>query len=129
MNDFDLWNILKQKIDARKNSYAPYAKEGDVWMTSLGQNIGFEETGKGVNFHRPVLVVRKFSNDMVWICPLSSKQKKLHFYYNFIDPYKQRNAVILAQLRLISTKRLNRKIYHFSLTKLGVIKSLLKNYL
>mgnify|MGYP001568580786 CR=1 FL=1 len=106
-----------------------YANSGDVWIASLGQNIGYEQNGKGVNFSRPVLIVNKFNSQMVWIVPLSTKQKKVDFYFNFVDPYKQPNSLILAQLRLISTKRLKRKIYKLPKNQLDDVKKRLKTYL
>ncbi len=129
MNDFDLWNILKQKVDARKNSYAPYAKEGDVWVASVGRNIGTEENGKGATFSRPVLILKKFSRETAWILSLSSKQKRLKFYYNFRDPLNKPSTIILSQLRVISTKRLNRKLYSFSNKKFQRVRNIVRKYL
>lgn len=129
MNDFDLWNILKQKINGRKNKQGFYANKGDVWMALLGQNIGFEENGKGSDFSRPILIIRKFNTQMVWAVPLSSKQKGMSFYYNFTDPLMQPAALILSQLRLISTRRLKRKLYKLPLNQFRVVTNLLKAYL
>ena len=36
----------------------------DIWWVSVGVNVGFEEDGKNDNFVRPVLVLKKFNNDM-----------------------------------------------------------------
>jgi len=129
MNDFDLWNILKQKIDATWVKYGSYAKEGDVWIASLGRNIGAEENGKGLTYSRPVLIVKKFNKDTVWVLALSSKQKNINYYFNFIDPLNKPRTAILSQLRVISTKRLNRKLYRFTGNHLQGVKSILKSYL
>ena len=48
---------------------------------------------------------------MFWVIPLSTKQKDLDFYFNFTDPTGQNVSLILAQLRLVSCKRLNRVLY------------------
>lgn len=48
---------------------------------------------------------------MFWVVPLSRKQKKYDFYYNFIDPNGEKGSVILAQLRLVSVKRFIRDMY------------------
>ena len=53
------WNKIKKKIDLEQKS-CKYPKEGEVWMTSLGRNIGFEQNGSGDNFSRPVLIIKKF---------------------------------------------------------------------
>jgi mRNA interferase MazF len=80
-------------------------------MSSLGKNVGFEQNGNGARFSRPLLVIKKINNHMFWCVPLSTKQKSFDFYYNFTDPNEQKVSAILAQLRLISIKRLKRKLY------------------
>jgi len=129
MNDFDLWNILKQKIDNLSLQQGSYAKEGDVWIASVGRNIGTEENGKGATFSRPVLILKKFSRETAWILSLSSKQKRLKFYYNFTDPLNKPSTIILSQLRVISTKRLNRKLYSFSNKEFQRVRDVVRNYL
>ncbi|MEK7115125.1 MAG: type II toxin-antitoxin system PemK/MazF family toxin [Patescibacteria group bacterium] len=128
MNNFDSWNNIKKKIDLEKNKPNRFPKEGEVWMSFLGKNVGFEQNGSGDNFSRPVLIIKKFNNHMFWSVPLSTKQKKFDFYYNFTDPNNNQVSVILAQLRLISVKRLKRKIYDLS-EKLKDIKDKLKIFL
>lgn len=63
-NDFDSWNEIKKKIHVGGDSPPLFPKAGEVWMCSLGRNIGFEQNGSGNNFSRPVLVVKKFNNKM-----------------------------------------------------------------
>lgn len=120
---FNLWNSKKQKIDqeSKFNHPQPYPKAGEVWMTALGKNIGFEQNGTGVNFSRPVLVLKKFNNQMYCIIPLSTKQKGLDFYFNFTDPFGYPVSAILAQIRLISIKRFYRKMYLLSSEELAVV--------
>ena len=60
MKDFDQWNELKKKIEAEKNNPEKFPKEGEVWMSNVGRNIGFEQNGSGDNFSRPVLIIKKF---------------------------------------------------------------------
>lgn len=123
MSKFDLWNNLKKQIDAETKIPNLFPKEGEVWMSFFGKNIGFEQNGSGDSFSRPVLIVKKFNNHMFWSVPLSTKQKQLDFYFNYIDPNNQHVSVILAQIKLTSIKRLKRKLYdmshiHFIETKL-----------
>lgn len=129
MGDFDFWNELKKKIDAEESKPDRFPKEGEVWMSSLGKNIGFEQNGSGDNFSRPVLVVKKFNNRMFWCIPLSTKQKEFDFYFNYTDPNEQRVSAILAQMRLISVKRVKRKLYELNGGKLEEIKARLKSFL
>lgn len=111
---FDKWNAIKKRIDAQSDIDTLFPKEGWVWMCSVGANIGYEQDGAGEVFERPVLVVKKFNNKMFWVVPLSSKQKKFDFYYNFTDPHGRKSSAIIAQLRLVSAKRFIRDMYQMS---------------
>lgn len=127
--EYDLWNELKKKIQSGVDAPDFFPKEGEVWMSSLGKNIGFEQNGGGTNFSRPVLVVKKFNNHMFWCASLSTKQKKFDFYYNFTDPSGEKVSVILAQLKLVSVKRLKRKLYDISSDNMKEVKEKLKKFL
>jgi mRNA interferase MazF len=109
--EFDAWNELKKVIQLVDSEPNFFPQEGEVWMSALGKNIGYEQNGSGDNFARPVLVVKKFNNHMFWCIPLSTKQKRFDFYFNYTDPNGQKVSAILAQLKLVSVKRLKRKLY------------------
>lgn len=109
--DFDQWNEVKKKIEASTYIKELFPKAGEVWMCSIGRNIGFEQNGGGSNFSRPVLVVKKFNNQMFWSVPLSTKQKQYDFYHNFTDPDNRNVSAILAQMKLVSIKRFKRRLY------------------
>jgi mRNA interferase MazF len=128
-HDFDVWNELKKKIQLADSEPNYFPQEGEVWMSSLGKNIGYEQNGSGGNFARPVLVVKKFNNHMFWCMPLSTKQKRLDFYFNFTDPNGQKVSAILAQLKLASVKRLKRKLYEVAPGLLVQMKGKLKDFL
>lgn len=126
--EYDAWNELKKKIQASPvPDYFP--QEGEVWVSSLGKNIGFEQNGVGSSFSRPVIVVKKFNNHMFWSAALSTKQKKFDFYYNFTDVNNEKVSVILAQLKLVSVKRLQRKLYTISELNFIEIKEKLREFL
>ena len=127
--EYDVWNELKKKIQSDISEPDYFPKEGEVWMSSLGKNIGFEQNGNCTNFSRPILVVKKFNNHMFWCASLSTKQKKFDFYYNFTDPNGEKVSVILAQLKLVSIKRLKRKLYDISSNDLVEIKGKLREFL
>ena len=128
-NDFDSWNELKKKIDSGAVGPDRFPKEGEIWMSAVGKNIGFEQNGSGDNFSRPVLIIKKFNNHMFWTIPLSTKQKKLDFYFNFTDLGGNKVSAILAQLKLMSLKRLKRKVYDLSGEYLKEVKVRLKGFL
>ncbi len=129
--EYDIWNGLKKKIqfenDELNLNYFP--QEGEVWMSSLGKNIGHEQNGSGDNFSRPVLVIKKFNNHMFWCIPLSTKQKSFDFYFNFTDPNNEKVSVILAQLKLISVKRLKRNLYKIDSGTFGKMREKLRNFI
>jgi len=127
--DFDAWNELKKKIELSANEPIAFPQEGEVWMCSLGKNIGYEQNGANDNFSRPVLIVKKFNNHMFWATPLSTKQKKFDFYFNFTDLDNKRVSIILAQMKLVSVKRLKRKLYDLPNELFCVTKIRLKVFL
>jgi len=43
---FQEWFILKPKLDV-SNHKPPFVSERDLWWCRLGENIGFESSGKG----------------------------------------------------------------------------------
>src|SRR3989344_2969070 len=106
--DFDNWNNKKKELN--NSVFNNYVRTKEVWWCSLGINIGFEQDGKHKFFERPVLIIRKLSRDVVLTVPLSSKIKENKYCLNFMHNNQQFSALI-SQIRLISTKRLNRKIY------------------
>jgi mRNA interferase MazF len=128
-DEFNKWNELKKDVDASLPDPLHFPKESDVWITILGKNIGFEQNGVGSDFLRPVLVIKRFNNQMFWCIPLSTKQKDYDFYYNLSDPSGMPISVVLAQLRLISIKRFRRKLYSFPEETLAIIKKKLKRFL
>jgi hypothetical protein len=66
---------------------------------------------------------------MFWAIPLSTKQKDFDFYFNFTDPNGQKVSAILAQMKLVSVKRLKRDIYIMPPELFEEIKEKLKLFL
>lgn len=127
--EYDTWNDLKKKIQFEFGIPPYFPQEGGVWMSYLGKNIGYEQNGSGDNFSRPVLVIKKFNNHMFWCVPLSTKQKPFDFYFNFIDPNKEKVSVVLAQLKLVSIKRLKRKLYDIDSETFTKMREKLRNFI
>jgi mRNA interferase MazF len=111
VQEYDRWNELKKRIQLTICQPTYFPNDGEVWMSSLGKNIGHEQNGGGSGYSRPVLIVRKFNNHMFWCVPLSTTQKRLDFYFNFTDTNGRQVSAILAQLKLQSVKRFERKMY------------------
>ncbi len=129
MNDFDVWNEIKKGINDYSDKPDRFPKEGEVWMSAFGRNLGFEQNGAGDNFSRPVLIVKKFNNTMFWVVPLSTKQKKLDFYFNYTDLNNEKVSAILAQLKLVSVKRFTRKLHEMHHDLFLEAKKRLKSFL
>jgi mRNA interferase MazF len=107
--DFDKWNNIKKEVDRKVVSRDLYFYEREVWWCSLGFNVGVEADGKNNNFERPALIIKKFNGDMVWVAPLTSKER-LGGYYHKITHEEGDSWVCLSQIKTLSTKRLLRKI-------------------
>lgn len=105
--DFEVWT--KRKIIIHNNTPEIWCCPREIWICSLGENIGAEADGKGLNFGRPVLIVRVVNQRMFWGIPLSSKYHTGSAYYKF-NLGGVNNFANLSQMRPMSTKRLERKI-------------------
>ena len=127
--DFDNWNILKKQTDSSEAILENFPKKGEVWMIILGKNIGSEQNGTGDDFMRPMVIIAKINNQMFWCIPLSTKQKDIYFYINFSDPENQKVTAIVGQLRLISIKRFQRRMYDLPWVIFDNIKKKIKNIL
>ena len=101
--DFNKWNNLKQSIE--KFSKTKIIKDRDIIFLSMGENIGFEQNGKGDEFLRPVIVCKKFSQNTFLGIPLTKSNKSGKFYFPFLFKNTESKA-ILSQIRLFDTKRI-----------------------
>jgi mRNA-degrading endonuclease toxin of MazEF toxin-antitoxin module len=106
--NFDQWNELKQRLD-KKEKRLPTFKEREIWWCHLGLNIGDEENGKNEKYHRPVLIIRKFNNNLFLAVPLTTQVKEKPYYYKILIKNKEQCAMI-SQLRILASKRLDRRM-------------------
>lgn len=105
--DFQTWHALKSDIEAY--THAPLFGQQEIWWCSLGANVGVEADGKNILFERPILILRKFNKHMLWALPMTSKKKEGKFYYSF-PLHDIERTVMLSQLRVLSAKRLIRRL-------------------
>lgn len=123
---FIAWARIKTKIHLAEREI--YFREGEIWWTSLGVNIGHEQDGKNEYFERPVLILKKFGRYTLWAVPLSSRLKYSPYYFQYT--YHGRNySALLTQLRLISSKRLLRKVGVIDVMVFRAIKEKIKKLL
>ncbi len=89
--------------------------EREIWFCHIGLNVGFEQDGRGVDFLRPVLIIKKFNNQIFWAVSLTKaiKQRRANsdkYYYKFCFIDGIQSTAILSQLKLIDNNRLTRQI-------------------
>jgi len=102
------WTSKKVKIHFTVRGEL-YFEEREIWWASLGENVGSEANGKNFHFERPVIVLRKFSSDMLLVVPMTTKLKTGSWFFRFNFDEQERCAV-MAQIRTISSRRLIRKM-------------------
>jgi mRNA interferase MazF len=107
--DFRLWHEKKRTI---QNQYPRiFFKEREIWFCHVGENVGFEQDGRGQDFLRPVVLLKKFNNQICWAIPLTRSGKPgSPYYFNFSFREQVESWCILSQLRLIDVKRLKYKV-------------------
>jgi mRNA interferase MazF len=103
LKDFTEWTAQKTVVANEKER--PFFRDAEVWTAALGANVGFEQDGRGENYLRPIVVLRKFNNEVCWGIPLTRNEKKGEFYYSF-NLNNQTSTAILSQVKLIDAKRL-----------------------
>ncbi len=85
-------------------------REREIWWTRYGQNVGYEQDGKGDNFMRPVLILQKHNWHTALVLPMTSKDKSKSKFHIPVKYNKKVYYVSLSQAKVISSKRLVRRI-------------------
>lgn len=105
--DFDKWNEKKKILEKRSSDFLFHS--GEIWWCSVGLNIAMESCGKGIEFQRPVLVLKKLSRTIFIGIPLSSK-KKIGSWFIDITIHGEKRFALLYQIRMFSTNRFQRRL-------------------
>ncbi|MFH1745404.1 MAG: type II toxin-antitoxin system PemK/MazF family toxin [bacterium] len=124
--DFDKWNNLKKNLQKTDNKL--FFHEREIWWCSIGVNLGFEQDGRSDTFERPILIIKKFNQDIFLGLPMTSAQKE-GVYYQKIQYENRDYTIVLSQIRLFDRKRLQRKIRILPKKEFEVIKECFKNIL
>lgn len=107
--DFEKWHSKKSAVDQIEKR--PYFHEGEIWWCALGVSVGFEQDGKGEDYLRPVIVFRKFNDQVFWAIPLTRSDKKTEYYFNLTkEEDSPTSTAILSQIRLVDARRLSHKL-------------------
>lgn len=103
------WIGVKEKLDA--NDFCPpLVSEADIWWCSVGENVGVEISGKGQDFTRPVIVLKKFGRLAFFGIPTTTNTERQGSWY---VPFKHQGVAevaMLTQARMFSYKRLSTKM-------------------
>jgi mRNA-degrading endonuclease toxin of MazEF toxin-antitoxin module len=125
--DYSLWHETKTKIQNEKNR--PYFHDREIWFCSLGLNIGSEQDGKGEEYLRPVVVLKKFNNQVCLVVPLTKNHKKGIHYFSFSYIENLISTAIISQIRLVDSKRLEYKSGNMSENDFSLLKQKLTQLL
>ncbi len=109
IKEFDKWNMEKKIISNKFIIKDFYVLERELWWCHVGVNVGREQDGKGVNFERPVVILKRLSKDTFLIVPTSSKNKNNKNYIK-VSIGEKFSFALIDQIKVIDIKRLNRKI-------------------
>lgn len=107
--DFGKWHNKKSIVDQIEKR--PFFHEGEIWWCTIGINVGFEQDGSGEDYLRPVIVYKKFNNEIFWAIPLTHTDKKTEYYFQLTtESGSPKSTAILSQIRLIDARRLSHKL-------------------
>jgi len=107
--DYLDWTFVKRGIN--NGDLRPMGcKRREIWICNVGENVGFEEDGKGGDFTRPVLILKVFNRAFCHVVPLSTTGKRGRYYYPFNGRTGVVSVALLSQSRPIDVARLSRKV-------------------
>lgn len=109
---YDEWNETKKITESRERKVG--IKPRELFWVKIGQNIGSEEYGKGENFTRPVIIIRKLTHDLFLGVPTTTTAKHDDYFHTFEYNYESKGMVkssaMILQVKVFSTKRLMNRI-------------------
>ncbi|MBI4119053.1 MAG: type II toxin-antitoxin system PemK/MazF family toxin [Parcubacteria group bacterium] len=105
--DFDGWNEVKKSTNAEEPRLYTIR---EIWWCRFGVNIGTEQDGRGKWFVRPCVILRGFGPEACLVVPLttSTREHPLRISAGIINGQTARANI--SQLRVVDTRRLERKI-------------------
>ena len=121
IKNFVDWLLIKGNIDKTSHK-PPFFNEGEIWWCYVGENIGNEISGKGCNFTRPILIIKKLDKFSFIGIPLTTKYKYGTWYFNF-EINGINNYAILSQVRYCNYRRMDKILFTLDTELLILIKS------
>lgn len=95
---------MKEKLHDHEH-IPPLFKEGEIWWSYFGENVGTEMNGKSDSFTRPIIILKKYDKYSFLAIPLTTRSKEGSWYFAFTHNQKKQTAV-LSQARILNHKRL-----------------------
>ena len=100
-----IWSKLKERLNTSELTF-PLCREGEKWWVYFGENIDIEINGKGVQFTRPAIILKKLNSRTLLVVPVTTQQKFGSWFVTF--NYKGiSETAVLSQIRIISSKPLS----------------------
>jgi len=103
---FNNWCEIKKDITKKQKTIG--IKERSIVFVNIGQNVGYEQNGKGDEFLRPVVVLKVFSKNLFFGIPLTSQIKEGNFFKVITFSHKNKeykSTAILVQAKTFDIKR------------------------
>ncbi len=113
LDRFNEWNKIKKETHAK--DFTLGVKPREIFGSKIGQNVGYEQNGKGKNFARPVIIVRRLTKDLFVGIPTTTTIRDDSDYFhsfNYLDRNKKELKVsaLILQIKVFSIKRVMNKI-------------------
>jgi len=129
IKNHDEWNTLKKRLDGQTSPRTVYFYKREVWYCSIGHNVGFEEDGKGGDYSRPVVIIKRCGANLFIGIPLTSKVKTEKYYFGVGNVNGRSATAMIAQIRLFSSKRLINKIDTIPAPVFTALKKATRNFI
>lgn len=104
MKSFWLRSQIKEGINNHPQREF-YVNAWEIRYCHLGVNIWYEEDGKGLDYKRPVLVIKKIGW-LFFVVPMTTHGKDSQYYYQLSNAYFNKDSwILLSQVRMVDKKR------------------------
>lgn len=122
---FSGWHGKKENIHKRE---PVKFNEREIWWVAVGVNVGYEIDGKGEDFLRPTLILKKTSKENFIGIPITSNKKELPGYFIYQSKVID-GSIIFEQARVMSSRRLIDRMEIVSKNRFRNVMDAFLNYL
>ena len=78
---------------------------------------------------RPVLIFKKFSRDLCWVIPLSTRVSRGNFFFPLLSEKNIIRMAVLPQMKLVDVKRLRDKMDAISFQEYSFVKEKITGFI